>query len=172
MEQIAHLHHKIVPLDQAKRLVAMWHMKGETVVFTNGCFDVLHKGHVMYLAKASDLGDRLIVAVNTDSSVKTQNKGDDRPVNPEEARAFLIAALGFVDLVVFIEEKTPYHLIDSLLPDVLVKGSDYDAEETDPTAKKYIVGSDLVKNNGGKVVTVDFVDGFSSTSIINQLKTN
>ncbi len=172
MEQLAHLHHKIVSRDQAKRLVSMWHMKGETVVFTNGCFDVLHKGHISYLAKASDLGSRLIVAVNTDSSVKQQNKGDDRPVNPEEARALLIAALGFVDLVVFIDEKTPYQLIELLLPDVLVKGADYDPEETDPAAKKYIVGSDIVKKNGGNVVAIDFVDGFSSTSIINRLKNN
>jgi rfaE bifunctional protein nucleotidyltransferase chain/domain len=147
-------------------------MKGETVVFTNGCFDVLHKGHISYLAKASDLGSRLIVAVNTDSSVKQQNKGDDRPVNPEEARALLIAAVGFVDLVVFIDEKTPYQLIELLLPDVLVKGADYDPDETDPAAKKYIVGSDIVKKNGGNVVAIDFVDGFSSTSIINRLKNN
>jgi rfaE bifunctional protein nucleotidyltransferase chain/domain len=172
MEQLAHLHHKIVSRDQANRLVSMWHMKGETVVFTNGCFDVLHKGHISYLAKASDLGSRLIVAVNTDSSVKQQNKGDDRPVNPEEARALLIAALGFVDLVVFIDEKTPYQLIELLLPDVLVKGADYDPDETDPAAKKYIVGSDIVKKNGGNVVVIDFVDGFSSTSIINRLKNN
>jgi len=133
---------------------------------------VLHKGHISYLAKASDLGSRLIVAVNTDSSVKQQNKGDDRPVNPEEARALLIAALGFVDLVVFIDEKTPYQLIELLLPDVLVKGADYDPDETDPAAKKYIVGSDIVKKNGGNVVVIDFVDGFSSTSIINRLKNN
>ena len=112
MEQLAHLHHKIVSRDQANRLVSMWHMKGETVVFTNGCFDVLHKGHISYLAKASDLGSRLIVAVNTDSSVKQQNKGDDRPVNPEEARALLIAALGFVDLLFLLTKRHRISLLN------------------------------------------------------------
>ncbi len=148
----------------------MWQMKGDRVVFTNGCFDILHKGHVTYLAEAAERGDRLIVALNTDSSVKMQGKGDDRPVNDQDARGIVLAAIGFVDLIVYFEDQTPLDVIRELLPDILVKGADYDPNETDPASKRYIVGSDIVRKNGGDVFTIDLVDGFSTTSILKRLE--
>jgi rfaE bifunctional protein nucleotidyltransferase chain/domain len=170
MSRLTYLQSKIVPLDEAKRHVAMWQMKGDRVVFTNGCFDILHKGHVTYLAEAAERGDRLIVALNTDSSVKMQGKGDDRPVNDQDARGIVLAALGFVDLIVYFEDQTPLDVIRELLPDILVKGADYDPNETDPASKRYIVGSDIVRKNGGDVFTIDLVDGFSTTSILKRLE--
>ncbi len=161
---------KIVSLKEAKRIVAMWQMKGDRVIFTNGCFDILHKGHVTYLAEAAQLGDRLIVALNTDASVRQQGKGEDRPVNNEEARGIVLAALGFVDLIVYFDGQTPIDVIKELLPDVLVKGADYDPNETDPSSKRYIVGSDIVRRNGGDVIAIELVEGFSTTSIISRLR--
>ncbi len=170
MSRLASLENKIVSLEDAKRRVNMWHLKNDKVVFTNGCFDILHKGHVTYLAKSAELGDRLIVAINTDASVREQGKGENRPINPEDARATVLAALGFVDLVVFFNENTPLNLIELLQPDVLVKGADYDPNETDKSSKKYIVGSDIVKKNGGEVIAIQLVDGYSTTSIIEKSK--
>jgi len=169
MSRLNYLESKIVTLEDAKRLIAMWHLKGDKVVFTNGCFDILHKGHVTYLAKAAELGNRLIVAINTDKSVKQQGKGEDRPINSEDARAIVLASLGFIDLVLFFEEQTPQNVIDILIPDVLVKGADYDPDEKDSLSKKYIVGSDVVLKNGGQVVAIQLVEGFSTTSILNKL---
>jgi rfaE bifunctional protein nucleotidyltransferase chain/domain len=170
MSRLASLENKIVSLEDAKRRVNMWHLKNDKIVFTNGCFDILHKGHVTYLAKSAELGDRLIVAINTDASVREQGKGENRPINPEDARATVLAALGFVDMVVFFGENTPLNLIEFLQPDVLVKGADYDPNETDPSSKKYIVGSDIVKKNGGEVIAIQLVDGYSTTSIIEKSK--
>lgn len=170
MSRLQYLESKIVSPEEATRLIAMWHMRGEKVVFTNGCFDVLHKGHVTYLAKAADLGDHLIVAINTDNSVKGQGKGDDRPINDEDARAQIIAALGFVDLVVSFDEQTPLNLLKQLLPDVLVKGADYDPKEKDPTSSKYIVGSEVIQKNGGEVVAIQLLHGYSTTAILNKIK--
>ena len=170
MSRLASLENKIVSLEDAKRRMNMWHLKNDKVVFTNGCFDILHKGHVTYLAKSAELGDRLIVAINTDASVREQGKGENRPINPEDARATVLAALGFVDLVVFFNDQTPLKVIEMLQPDVLVKGADYDPNETDTTSKKYIVGSDIVKKNGGEVVAIQLVDGYSTTSIIEKSK--
>jgi rfaE bifunctional protein nucleotidyltransferase chain/domain len=170
MSRLEYLESKIVSMEDAKRLIAMWHLKSDKVVFTNGCFDILHKGHVTYLAKAAELGKRLIVAINTDKSVKQQGKGDDRPINSEDARAIVLAALGFVDLVVFFDDQTPQRLIEFLVPDVLVKGADYDPNVTDSHSKKYIVGSEIVLKNGGEVVAIQLVEGFSTTSILNKLK--
>lgn len=144
----------------------MWRMKDDKIVFTNGCFDILHKGHVTYLAQAAQEGTRLVIGLNTDASVREQGKGENRPINDQDARALVIAALGFVDLVLFFEEQTPINLIKELLPDVLVKGADYDPNESDPNSKKYIVGSDLIKSNGGKVIAIPLVDGYSTTSIL------
>ncbi len=148
---------RIVELKQALKIVASWRVTGQKVVFTNGCFDVFHKGHAVYLAKASALGSRLIVGLNTDDSVR-RLKGENRPINDEEARAYVLAANRSVDLVVPFSEDTPYELIKTLLPDILVKGSDYSVEN--------IVGSDIVIAAGGEVKTIDFVTGFSSTNII------
>lgn len=170
MSRIENLENKIVSAEDAKRYAAMWRMKGEKFVFTNGCFDILHKGHVTYLAKSSDFGKHLIVALNTDRSVKGQGKGDDRPINEQEARALVIAGLGFVDLVIFFDDQTPLKLIEELAPDVLVKGADYNPDEIDSTSPKYIVGRESVLQNGGEVKVISMVDGFSTTSIVNKLK--
>ncbi|MBO7445559.1 MAG: D-glycero-beta-D-manno-heptose 1-phosphate adenylyltransferase [Bacteroidales bacterium] len=133
----------------------------QKIVFTNGCFDVLHYGHVHYLAQARQLGDLLVVGLNSDASVR-RLKGESRPVNPEQARAFVLAALEMVDYVCLFEEDTPYELIAAVKPDVLVKGGDYAVDN--------IVGSDIVKGRDGKVVVLPFVEGFSSSSIIEKLK--
>lgn len=151
---------------------SMWRFKQQSVVFTNGCFDILHRGHIDYLAKASDLGKRLVVAINTDASVKQLNKGINRPLQDEETRAMIIASLHFVDAVILFDEQTPKELIAFLKPDVLVKGADYDANETDALNKKYIVGSDIVRANGGTVKTIAYIDGFSTTAIENRIKNN
>ena len=164
------LKNKIHTRESIKHLLGRQHFFKRKIVFTNGCFDILHKGHVTYLAKAAELGKRLIIAINTDKSVKQQGKGDDRPINSEEARAIVLAALGFVDLVVFFDDQTPQRLIEFLVPDVLVKGADYDPNETDSHSKKYIVGSEIVLKNGGEVVAIELVEGFSTTSILNKLK--
>lgn len=132
----------------------------QQVVFTNGCFDILHVGHVDYLEKAASKGDKLIVALNRDASVR-KLKGPTRPVNDEYSRARVIAALSFVDAVVFFSEDTPLSLIKQLLPDILVKGSDYTISN--------IVGADAVMENGGIVETIDLVDGYSTTNIINKI---
>jgi D-glycero-beta-D-manno-heptose 1-phosphate adenylyltransferase len=143
---------------------------GQKVVFTNGCFDILHRGHVEYLAKAAQLGDFLVVGLNSDASVKRQGKGEGRPVNQEDSRAVILSALSFVNAVVVFDEDTPYALIKEIQPDILVKGADYDAEETDPKSKKYIVGSDIVRANNGRVATIDLTEGFSTTGLIDKMK--
>lgn len=134
----------------------------QKIVFTNGCFDVLHFGHVHYLLEANKLGNILVVGLNSDSSVQ-RLKGPSRPINGEKERAFVLAALSCVDYVVLFEEDTPENLIKSVQPDVLVKGGDYTLDK--------IVGADFVKQNGGIVTTIPFVEGYSSTQIIEQLKT-
>ena len=133
---------------------------GKRIVFTNGCFDILHRGHVEYLAKAASFGDVMLVGLNTDASVK-RLKGPSRPVNDEYARAFVLAGLEFVSAVVLFDDDTPYDLIKTVQPDVLVKGSDYKPED--------IVGYDIVTAKGGKVVTVDLVEGYSTTGTIEKL---
>lgn len=153
---------KIVTLAQGIELRKQWEANGETVVFTNGCFDILHLGHVDYLEKSSEFGTRLIVAVNSDASVRTLEKGVERPVNSEYARARLIAALGFVSMVIIFGESTPLELIQSLSPDVLVKGDDYTIET--------IVGAKEVIAAGGEVKTIALVPDYSTTKIIQKLK--
>lgn len=161
---------KIVDLTTAKQRIQEWQQNGEKVVFTNGCFDILHQGHVIYLAKSADLGQRLVIGLNSDESVRAQNKGPERPINPEKARGILLAALAFTDCIVVYGDATPIHVISELMPDILVKGADYDANETDASQKTYIVGSDVVKNNGGSVHTIELEEGFSTTGIVNQLR--
>jgi len=153
---------KIVSQESALKIVDTWKEQGEKIVFTNGCFDILHLGHVDYLEKARALGNRLVLALNTDASVKRQKKGPDRPINDQDSRARLLASLFFVDLVVFFEKDTPYDIIAYLLPDILVKGDDY--------AVSNIVGADLVIANGGEVKTIPLVKGYSTTSIVNKIK--
>jgi len=131
------------------------------IVFTNGCFDLLHVGHIRYLAQAKRLGDFLIIGLNSDSSVK-ELKGEDRPINSFEDRATLLSAIESVDLVIMFEEQTPENLIKDIVPDILVKGGDYNIED--------IVGYQTVMQNGGQVKTLSFYDGYSSTNYINKIK--
>ena len=152
---------KIKTRDQAKMLVAHWKSEGRKVVFTNGCFDLLHLGHVDYLEKARALGDKLILGLNTDDSV-SRFKGPQRPIQDENSRAHVLASLQFIDMVVLFNEDTPLDLITTLVPDVLVKGSDYLAEN--------IVGADVVKKHGGVVKTIEFVPGYSTTRIVEKIK--
>ena len=156
------IQNKILSLDELLLKVKSDKAEGKTIVFTNGCFDILHKGHVDYLSKAADKGDALIVAVNTDASVKRLGKSPSRPIQSEDARAYLIASLESVAYVVLFNEDTPAEVISKIVPDVLVKGSDYKPEN--------IVGYDTVINNGGKVETIDFIEGYSTTSIENKIK--
>ena len=170
MGKFEQIKHKVASLEEMTERILEWKNAGEKVVFTNGCFDILHEGHVTYLAKAADFGTRLVIAINTDASVKRQGKGEERPINPESSRALLLASLGFVDGVVFFDEDTPVAVIELLKPDVLVKGADYDADEPDPSSKKYIVGRETILANGGEVKTVALVAGFSTTNIVKRLK--
>lgn len=162
MEYLPFLEKKIAhTAKDAERILNLWRFKNDKIVFTNGCFDIIHKGHIEYLAKAASLGTKLIVGLNTDASVK-RLKGDSRPINDENARALLLASLLFVDEVILFDTDTPQELIDFVQPDVLVKGGDYKIEE--------IVGYDTVKAKGGEIVTIDFIEGYSTTSIIEKLK--
>jgi rfaE bifunctional protein nucleotidyltransferase chain/domain len=152
---------KINDLLSLKAAIKQWQSEGKRVVFTNGVFDLLHIGHITYMAKAAELGDKLVIGLNSDSSVK-RIKGEDRPVNDQNSRAALLAALFFVDAIVVFEEDTPINVITSLMPDILVKGADYSIEN--------IVGAKEVMANGGEVKTIDFVEGYSSTSIIKKIR--
>lgn len=147
-----------------------WRSKGDTIVFTNGCFDIIHRGHIDYLAKASDLGAKLVIGINSDASVKRLGKSKSRPLQDEQTRAMILAAMHFVSAVIIFDEDTPLELIKLIKPDVLVKGADYDANETNTESKKYIVGSDLVKEHGGSVRTIAFLEGFSTTNIEEKIK--
>jgi rfaE bifunctional protein nucleotidyltransferase chain/domain len=152
---------KIKSKQDASALVRTWKNHGNKVVFTNGCFDLIHLGHVDYLEKARNLGDKLVIGLNSDNSV-SRFKGPERPLQDQNSRARVLAAMQFIDLVVFFDEDTPLDLISELVPNVLVKGSDYLAEN--------IVGADVVKNNGGVVKTIDFVPGYSTTRIVEKIK--
>ena len=152
---------KIKNLEHAKEQVQQWKTQGKKIAFTNGCFDLLHLGHVDYLEKARALGDKLILGLNSDSSV-SRFKGQNRPIQNQNSRARVLAALQFVDLVVFFNEDTPLNLITEIQPDILVKGSDYLAEN--------IVGADVVKRNGGVVKTIDFIPGYSTSKIVEKIK--
>ena len=160
MLQKSLMENKIISLDDLTRLRYTHKILDKTVVFTNGCFDILHAGHVSYLEQAKELGDILILGLNSDQSVK-RLKGNNRPIIPEGQRALLLAALESIDFVVLFEEDTPEHLLQTLLPDILVKGGDYDLST--------IVGADLIISNGGKVQALPFVDGFSTTNIIENI---
>lgn len=162
LQQVEIIQSKVLSLAEVKLQVSRWRLKSQTVVFTNGVFDILHPGHVSYLAKTKDLGNKLVIGLNSDVSVKLLNKGPNRPIQNEQDRAFLLAALSFVDAVVLFEEETPYHLISEIIPDVLAKGGDYTIEQ--------IAGHDVVLKNGGKVEIIDFLDGHSTTSIEQKIR--
>ena len=153
---------RILDLVHIQRLANIWRMKGDRIVFTNGCFDILHRGHVEYLQEAAALGDRLIIGVNTDASVRRLGKAADRPLNDQDSRAKVLAALRLVDAVVIFDQDTPLELIKAIGPDVLVKGGDWKAED--------IVGSDIVKKLGGEVRALKVVDGFSTTALVEKIR--
>ncbi len=161
MELSSKFHHKLNQdtIDQIQE----WKSKNKKIVFTNGCFDILHCGHIKYLQEAKSLGQKLIIGLNSDNSVR-RLKGNDRPVNNQECRGEILAALEAVDLVVIFEEDTPMEIIDKIVPDVLVKGGDWKIDD--------IVGSDIVIKKGGEVKSLSFVQGISTTSIINKIKKN
>jgi rfaE bifunctional protein nucleotidyltransferase chain/domain len=170
MKTLEKISHKIVSLYEAKTKIEGWQNENEKVVFTNGCFDILHLGHVTYLAQSSDEGQRLVIGLNSDISVRKLEKGADRPVNTEHSRAVILAALDFVDLIVLFDDENPLQLISELKPDILIKGSDYDPNETDPLSKSYIVGSIEVKKYGGLVKSIPLVQGFSTTGLLERIK--
>ncbi|MBK8808412.1 MAG: D-glycero-beta-D-manno-heptose 1-phosphate adenylyltransferase [Bacteroidales bacterium] len=156
------LYSKIFQYNETAELLSKIDKKiNSKLVFTNGCFDILHSGHADYLSKARDLGDILVVGLNSDQSVQ-RIKGKLRPIVSERNRAILLAAMSFVDFVIFFNEDTPFELIQTIKPDILVKGGDYSIDT--------IVGADLVKSMGGEVSVIPFLDGFSSTDIINKIK--
>ena len=152
---------KIIDQSTLRNRVKEWQAKGDTVVFTNGCFDIVHLGHIDYLEKAKALGGRLVVGLNADKSVK-ELKGEGRPVNNIEARSRMLAAFEFVDAVTTFDEMTPQNLIEHVLPDFLVKGDDYSVEN--------IVGAEAVIKNGGAVKTIGLVEGYSTSNIIDKIK--
>jgi D-glycero-beta-D-manno-heptose 1-phosphate adenylyltransferase len=153
--------HKIHSLENLKKQVENWQAEGNKVVFTNGCFDIVHLGHIDYLEKARNLGSKLVLGLNTDASVK-RLKGETRPVVNEYARSRMMAAFEFVDAVVLFDEPTPKELIETVKPDILVKGDDYTLET--------IVGADFVIAKGGVVKTIPLVKGYSTTSLIEKIK--
>ncbi|WP_448703001.1 D-glycero-beta-D-manno-heptose 1-phosphate adenylyltransferase [Mucilaginibacter sp. AW1-3] len=155
------LDNKLFTLQQLSAKRQQWKSEGRKVVFTNGVFDLLHIGHLSYLAAAADLGDKLIIGLNSDASTK-RLKGPTRPVNAEHSRSVMLAAIFFIDAVVLFEEDTPIVPITTLLPDILVKGGDYTIDQ--------IVGAPEVLAAGGEVKVIDFVDGYSSTGIINRIR--
>lgn len=152
---------KIKSQAELQEQIKKWKREGLKVVFSNGCFDILHLGHIDYLEKARNLGDKLVIGLNSDDSV-SQLKGPERPINQEPARAKMLAALAFVDGITVFEEETPEELIEYLSPDILVKGSDYSVET--------IVGAKYVLSQGGEVKTIDLVEGYSTTNIIDKIK--
>jgi rfaE bifunctional protein nucleotidyltransferase chain/domain len=151
---------KIRRWEEIPRLRAYWSLLEQRVVFTNGCFDILHLGHVEYLEAASQLGDVLVVGLNSDASVR-QLKGPARPVLPQESRARILAALEFVEAVIIFDEDTPKKLIEALRPDVLVKGGDYTEDQ--------IAGASFVRSYGGEVIILPYIPGYSTTSLIQKI---
>ena len=161
MNNLKNIKSKIYSLSDLKIQSDKWKENGEKIVFTNGCFDLVHRGHIEVLANTADLGDRLIIGLNSDSSIKDL-KGENKPIIDETSRAILLASLQFVDAIVFFTEETPHKLIETLIPDVLTKGGDYKVKE--------IAGHEVVLENGGEVILISFIDGFSSTNIVEKIK--
>ena len=160
MSQWNKLQSKVYTTKTLELQISEWRKNKHKLVFTNGCFDLLHLGHVDYLAKARDLGDKLIIGLNTDASV-SRIKGPSRPVKDELSRAHILAAMQFVDAVIFFDEETPINLISWVKPDVLVKGGDYTIEG--------IAGHEIILENGGEVQTIEFVEGYSSSKLIDKI---
>ena len=161
MKAIQHITEKIYTLEELAKQVLRWKLKSKTIVFTNGVFDLLHKGHLASLNQAASNGDILIIGINSDNSVK-RLKGPSRPIQDEATRALLLAQMMITDAVVIFEEDTPLHVIKTIMPDVLVKGGDYTIEQ--------IAGAKEVIENGGKVILADMLDGLSTTKTIEKMK--
>lgn len=161
MKHLEIIKNKILNPEELRSIMAVKQSEGKTFAFSNGCFDLVHQGHIDYLSKSRDLADYLVIGLNTDNSVR-RLKGPRRPINDEYSRALMLASFLFVDYVVMFDEDTPYNLIKTLQPDVLIKGSDYKVED--------IVGYDIVTARGGKVVTLDFIPGFSTTLIEKRIR--
>ncbi len=151
---------KIKTKPSLEKQITIWKKEGKTITFTNGCFDILHRGHAEYLAKAAEFSDLLIVGLNADASV-TRLKGKNRPIVNQEERAILLASLEVIDAVIIFEEDTPYNMIQLILPNCLVKGADYKPED--------IIGYDIVAKNGGKIKTIELSPGCSTTNIIEKV---
>lgn len=160
MKNPAHIASKLITAEEAKRRIAQWRILGKTVAFTNGCFDILHRGHIYSLSKAAQEADYLIVGLNSDASTK-RLKGPSRPINDEQSRALVLSALEIVDQVIIFEEDTPLELIKTIMPDVIVKGGDYAIEQ--------IAGAKEVMANGGRVVINQIINGFSTTGLIDKI---
>jgi len=152
---------KIYTLSDLKIQSDKWKENGDKIVFTNGCFDLVHRGHVEVLANTADLGDRLIIGLNSDSSIQVL-KGKNRPIIDENSRAILLASLQFVDAIVLFSEETPRNLIETIVPNILAKGGDYNVSQ--------IAGYEVVIKNGGEVILVPFIDGFSTSNIVDKIK--
>lgn len=161
MDKLEIIKGKIYNADQLRNTLNVWRLIDKKIVFTNGCFDLLHLGHVDYLSKAADLGDKLVIGLNSDASTAAL-KGPGRPITDEKSRSILLASLSFVDAVVLFDESTPLDLIRLVRPDVLVKGSDYTIDQ--------IVGADLVLKSGGEVKTIEFLPGYSTSLIEKKIR--
>ena len=155
------LQSKILNNESLPEKLKAWHEAGKKIVFTNGCFDLLHLGHIDYLSKAADCGDVFIIGVNSDASVR-KLKGEHRPIQDENSRSRILAALSFVTAVIVFTEETPYELIKIIQPDVLVKGADYKVEQ--------IAGHDIVLAKGGEVILIDFLSGYSTSAIEKKIR--
>ena len=162
MTRLEALQSKIQSREQLTRTIALWKFKDRKIVFTNGCFDLLHKGHVTYLAQAAEMGDMLVVGLNSDASVKKLAKGSSRPLQDQDSRALIMASLESVAAICIFDEDTPADLIKLVQPDVLVKGGDWKPEQ--------IAGYDTVKASGGEVTVIEFLPGFSTTAIEKKIK--
>ncbi len=163
MDKLRAIKKKIIKGDSIHQWLSFWKFKGKTIVFTNGCFDILHRGHIEYLSKAANYGDVLLIGLNSDKSVK-KLKGPGRPYQDQKSRALILASLQFVTAVILFNEATPYELIKLVQPDVLVKGGDYKPDE--------IVGFDIVRAKGGRVVAIGYVDGCSTSNLIEKVSRN
>ena len=163
MSKLNNIQNKILSAEQLKVKLNIWRFLGKKIVFTNGCFDLLHLGHIDYLAKAANLGDKLVIGLNSDSSTSLL-KGPGRPITDQKSRSFILAAFSFVDAVIVFDEQTPIELIRWIKPDVLVKGSDYNVDQ--------IIGSDIVLQNGGTVQTLEYLPGYSTTLIEQKIKSS
>lgn len=161
MKATQHIFHKILDAHQLEQELMRWRTFGRKIAFTNGCFDILHAGHIHSLSQAASFGDVLIVGLNSDASTR-RLKGENRPINQEQNRALLLASLVMVDAVVLFDEETPLRLITSIMPDVLVKGGDYTIDR--------IVGAKEVMEHGGRVEIIPFVEGLSTTSILEKIE--